>query len=165
MDLLAQSICSHIVGNPPVAYTLSTCPKCWGTGYYGGFSILPSGDLEQLPPADSLVQSIRKILTENIRPSGYGFNQSLLTGVLDVSRLQAVKNEVVRCLNYLKFIQNQESSRGFQYNPQERIDKISNVNVIKNLQDPRRVNVTVTVITLSSVKVSTPSITLGVTNG
>lgn len=161
MDIKSQTVCDHIVGNPPTAYIIDFCPRCLGKGYYGGFAILSSGNLQTLSPSDSLIQAIQKILTENTRPTGYGFNQSLLTGVIDASKIQAVKNEVARCLNYLKFIQTQETLRGFQYNPQEKISKISNITVVKNTQDPRGVNVTVTVVTVSATSISTPLITLG----
>lgn len=159
-ELQATAICDHIVGNPPVAYLQSFCPRCNGKGYYGGFTINPVGMLQSLTPTDSLIQSIKKILTENIRPTGYGFNYALLSGTIDTSKLQAIKNEVVRCLNYLKFIQNQEILRGFKYNPQERINSISSIIVIQDTQDPRNVNISATIITVSATKISVPSIKL-----
>ena len=35
MDFLGTQTCKHIVGDPPTAFTLYTCPRCLGQGVYG----------------------------------------------------------------------------------------------------------------------------------
>ena len=97
MDLLGTVTCDHIVGNPPIAYVLTTCPRCKGIGAYGGISFDNLGNLNVVTDGALLSQEITKILTENIRSSGYGFNYSVLSGVINPNTIQSVQNEIMWC--------------------------------------------------------------------
>jgi hypothetical protein len=132
-----------------VDYTLASCPRCLGTGEYGGFSYGTDGKLFTLSGVAQLSQQIKKILTEKKRSTGYGFDFSLLSGVIDAARLTTIQSEVVRTLNYLKALQQAEKLRGFVYLPSEEIDDLDSVRAIQDTADPRTVFVTARVIARS----------------
>ena len=158
MDLNSQTICNHIVGNPEIQYTSSGCPRCFGTNVYGGISFTSGGKLSTVVASSQLSQQIKKILTEKMRPSGYGFNTSLLSGVIDTSKIGAIQAEVYRCLLYLQKIQAQEVQAGHIYAGTEQIGSVGTVSVIQSPTQPTAVQVFATVISVSgaSVAVQTP---------
>jgi hypothetical protein len=155
VDLNSQTTCNHIVGNPVVAYTITTCPRCFGLGTYGGLSFTPDGKLSTITTSSQLAQQIKKILTEKMRPSGYGFNTSLLAGVIDPSKLGALQAEVYRCLLYLQASQQAEIRAGHIYGGSERISSIGTVSVIQSSSRPTTVQVFATVVTASGISVAT----------
>jgi hypothetical protein len=154
MDLNSQISCNHIVGDPIIYYTLSTCPRCFGLGTYGGLSFTADGKLSTIQASSQLSQQIKKILTEKMRPSGYGFNYSLLSGVIDVSKLDAIQAEVYRCLSYLQNAQRQEVRSGHIYAGSEQISSIGAVSTLQSPMQPTAVQVFITVITVSGASIS-----------
>ena len=155
MDILARNTCDHLVGSPPTSFLLATCPRCQGTGNYGGFVFDINGKITTLQLGPVLGQQIRKILIENRRPSGYGFDYSLFAGVIDPSKLSAIRTEVIRCLSYLRHVQQQEKAQGFTYNPQEELKSIVSVFVEQNSTEPRSVLVSAAVLSVSGTPAST----------
>ena len=149
MDLNSQTVCNHIVGNPEVQYTFSACPRCFGSNTYGGLSFTSGGKLSTLNSSSQLSQQVKKILTEKMRPSGYGFNTFLLSGVIDASKLGALQAEVYRCLLYLQKIQAQEVQAGHIYAGTEQISSVGTVSVIQSPIQPTSVQVFATVVTVS----------------
>lgn len=147
MDARFAVKCDHVVGVPAQMFILTTCPRCLGTGVYNAYSIGPDGKIVTVMGADKLAQQITKILVESRRPSGYGFDYGLLTGVIDQSSVTAVKSEVFRCMQFLKTSQTQEKLEGFSYIPSEEIDTVSALEAFVDSADPRRINVSVAVIT------------------
>ena len=154
MDLNSQTSCNHILGNPEIQYTSSTCPRCFGTNTYGGLSFTPDGKLSTLNSSSQLSQQVKKILTEKMRPSGYGFNTSLLSGVIDRSKLDAIQAEVYRCLLYLQDAQRQEIRAGHVYGGSEQISSIGNVSVTQSKTSPTTVQVFATLVTVSGASIS-----------
>jgi|GEM_PF-2607760 hypothetical protein len=154
MDLNCQTACDHKVGNPEVQYTSSTCPRCLGNDIYGGLSFEPSGKLSTLSYSDQLAQQIKKILTEKRRLSGYGFDYSLLSGVIDNSKLSAIYAEVARCILYLQSNQQQEVKAGHVYAGSEQIQALSSLKVEQSTTQPQEVQVYATVQTVSGALVS-----------
>ena len=147
--------CDHRIGSPLVVYTLQSCPRCQATGFYGGINYDSMGHANELTGVNLLAQQIQKILLENRRPSGYGFDYNLLAGVIDAGRIDAIKNEVIRALSYLKFVQQSEKARGFQYLPSEELFSIANLVIQNNPADPRSVSVSVDAISVSGSQTST----------
>jgi len=160
MDILNTVNCDHVVGSPAVSYKLEDCPRCHGQGTYGSFGLSKSGSLEFVSGIDQLVQQIKKILTEKRRQSGYGFDYSVLKGVIDSSKLLAVKNEVIRCLTYYKNLQQTNKQNGFYYNPDEEIYSVDAPTIIQDSTDLRKVAVSVNVYAVSgtSATVTVPII-------
>lgn len=149
MDAKFQVACNHIVGNPKQSFTLLACPRCLGSGFYNALSYGPDGKVVLVSGFNKLQQQIQKILTENKRPTGYGFDYSVLTSTINAATITAIKSEISRCLLYLQGSQQQEKSEGFFYLPTEEIDKLLFVDVQINPSDPRGVFVTAQIQTIS----------------
>lgn len=155
MDFRNAVTCDHKLGVPTTGYTLTSCPRCLGRGYYGGVVIDERGQLNLVAGSTLLAQQLQKILSENARESGYGFNYDLLTGVIDPARLSAIRSELVRCISYLRFVQQQEKSQGFIYQPSEELSGIKEVSVANSPTDPRAITVACTVVSVSGTQTST----------
>jgi len=126
-----------------------------GLGFYGGINYDALGHANELEGVNLLSQQILKILRENRRPSGYGFDYNLLAGVIDPGRIAAIKSEIVRTLSYLKFVQQSEKARGFHYLPTEELSNISNLVIQNDPTDPRAIIVSVSAISVSGTQAST----------
>lgn len=146
--------CDHRVGKPVVGYTQNSCPRCMGTGWYGGFDFTPAGKTSIVSGGAAVIQKIQKILAEKKRPSGYGFDFDLLrASSLESSNL--IKYEINRCLTYLVVSQQQEKQQGVMFNPSEEIISVLGIDVTSNVTDPRSVIAAVSVMTKSGIAVST----------
>ena len=141
MDVLMRIMCDHRAGEPIVGYTLLTCPKCLGSGYTGEVQFDNLGNLATISNVDSLFQQVRKILSENKRDTGYGFDYSLMKGVIDNATILAIYREIVRCISYLSTTQQDEKSRGYKIGPNEEIRSIYSVSVTQDPTEPRLLNV------------------------
>ena len=153
MDVVSRIVCDHRAGSPLVGYTSFTCPMCLAKNVRGDFSIGSDGKIQTTGGFSALKQQMLKILTENKRASGYGFDYRLLAGVIDPGTLSAIKAEVIRCLSYLKYTQQREKYDGFTYLPSEELASLDTVAVAQDSSDPRRVYVNVTAVAVSGKKV------------
>lgn len=147
MDFNGKVVCDHIVGNPTQPFGIASCPRCLKRGWYGGVSYDAGGRIDTVSQTQALKQSILKILTESRRPTGYGFDYNLLTGVIDASKLPAIKNEIIRCMDYLKYLQKQQENQGYVYPLNEKIHKIKTLIVEQSPNEPRKVEISFSVIT------------------
>lgn len=147
MDARFVVKCDHLIGIPTQNFLLTTCPRCLGRGTYNAYSIGTDGRVVMASGVTKLTQQIMKAITERRRPSGYGFDYSVLSGVITPSTITAVKSEVFRCLQYLKGVQQQEKLEGFLYSPTEEISHVTALDAYISPSDPREVFVTVSVVT------------------
>lgn len=152
MDAKFKVFCDHVVGDPPQQFVLQTCPRCLGAGFYEASSFDTDGHAVMLSGPLLLSQQIQKILTEEKRPTGYGFDYTVLKGTINQSTVTAVKSEVQRCLQYLSDSQQQEKLEGFVYLPTEEISTIEGVDAFVPDDDPRTVTVNASVTTVSGVR-------------
>jgi hypothetical protein len=152
MDILNRVTCDHIAGDPSVGYTLNNCPKCLGLGYIGECKFDSLGNLSAIYNQSSLNQQVLKILTENKRSTGYGFDYSLMKGVIDTTTTLAVYREIVRCISYLSTMQQEEKSRGVKISTNEEIKSIVSLNVMQNIIEPRKLDIVLTLRTVSNQK-------------
>ena len=159
MELLGKNTCNHVVGNPAISYTLANCPRCLGKGVYGDVSFDNAGRLNILNNVLQLNQQIEKTLTENKRPSGYGFDYTLLSGTIDSGKTLAIKREVTRVINYLINVQQNEKASGFYYRTTEEIFSLDSVDVYQDPSEPRQV-IIITNITTVSGNLKTVSVPL-----
>lgn len=153
MDALFQVKCDHTIGFPQQTFTLVSCPRCLGVGFYNALSYGNDGKVLEAKSGMLLTQAVQKILTENKRSTGYGFDYTVLTGTINPGTLTAVKSEVLRCLLYLSSSQQQEKLEGFQYLPTEEIAHVASMDAFINPTDPRSIIVNVNVITVSGTNV------------
>lgn len=162
MDIASTVVCTHILGVPPTAYTQDKCPRCKGTGIYYGVAVDgSSGDVETVTGVNELMQQLQKIFLTRRRPSGYGFDYSLLTKVSPAA-LAAIKAEVQRCISYLQQLQQDSARRGYYTPTDARIAGIYYLQVGADSTDPRRVNISVGVMTQSALKL--PPVLLSLQN-
>jgi len=154
MDFEGTVVCDHYVGNSPVKYVLISCPRCLRTGVYGGISTEETGDISIIRNSKYLEQAVKKILVSEMNSRGYGFNYSLLSGVIDPSTVNAIKREVIRCTSFLRDEQQRDIRRGVVYSPQEEISRIENIGVIQDITEPRKILVKFNVITKSREAIS-----------
>jgi hypothetical protein len=148
MDLMGEKVCDHVAGDPPVNYVISTCPKCLGTGTYGDICFDTSGKVQTITGINQLKQQLKKILIENTRNTGYGFNYNLVLSTVENSQLLSITRELNRCLTYFSNIQISAQSNGFFYSNTEIIDSIESIDVFR-YTDPRTVNALVYCKTVS----------------
>jgi hypothetical protein len=149
MDARFVVKCDHAVGIPSQNFMLNTCPRCLGRGTYNAYTIGTDGKIVTVSGVSKLSQQIAKILTEQKRPSGYGFDYSVLSGTITPSTITAVKSEVMRCIQYLKGVQEQEKLEGFLYLTTEEISTVNTLDAFVSAADPRQVFVTVSVFTVA----------------
>jgi len=147
MDFKGLVVCDHLVGNPTQKFTLQNCPRCLGRGVYGGIFSNNNGDISTTEGFDYLTQSIKKILVSKINNRGYGFNYNLLSNVIEPTSLLIIKREVLRCLVFLQNAQQEDKKRGVGYLPSEEIVKIGDIDVKIKTQDPRGIEVRLSVFT------------------
>jgi len=157
MELLGKNTCDHIVGSPAVAYMLYNCPRCLGKGSYGDVSFNRSGKLNTIENISQLNQQIEKLLIENIRNTGYGFDNTLLEGVIDAGKLLAIKRELIRAINYFINNQQKEKATGFYYKTTEELYSIVSIDVFQDNSEPRKVIALVKLMTVSGLIVSVSS--------
>jgi len=150
MDILVRIQCDHRAGEPVVGYSLAGCPKCLGSGYVGEIQFDGSGNIKTIYNQDSLVQQVLKILKENKRSTGYGFDYSLMKSVIDSTTVLAVYREIIRCISYLSTIQQDEKARGVRLSANEEIKSIVFVNVTQDASNPRQLNVVIALRTVGS---------------
>jgi len=155
MDVKGKIECNHIVGDPPVRYIISSCPRCRGRGWYGGISFNNEGQISLISGFDQVSQQIEKIILENIRNTGYGLSKDILLGVADRDKIPNIKREVIRSLTYLKNNQVNARKSGFYYDGTEELRAIENIELIQSKEDPRQLDIYVSVITMSGGKIET----------
>ena len=149
MDAKFNVVCNHIIGLPAQGFLLETCPRCMGAGYYNAISYGTTGKVVTVVGFDKLSQQINKILIEDKRPSGYGFDYTILSGTITPATQTAVQSEVMRCIVYLQNLQRIERSRGFKYLPSEELSNTVSVDAQINPDDPRGIIVTLGIQTVS----------------
>jgi hypothetical protein len=160
MDAKFKVICDHVVGNPSQNFTLLGCPRCLGNGFYNASSYGHDGKVVTVFGQYLLIQQIQKILTEEKRPTGYGFDYTVLTGTINAATLTAVKAEVLRCLQYLSDSQQQEKLEGHNYLPTEEIQSVGGVDAFIPDNEPRMVIVNASVTTISGASITATNIPL-----
>ena len=149
MDIGGKIKCDHYVGLPAINYLLADCPRCMGTGEYGGFAPLDKGDVPLVAGFNYLEQSLKKVFSEKKRITGYGFDYDLLIGIGDSESLLQIRREVKRCVLYLKSAQQEDKNRGISYATNEEIYDVRDINIEFDVAEPRRLDITLTVIAVS----------------
>ena len=152
MILASPTLCDHVVGNPATRYVQEHCPRCRGKGVYHAFNILVTGQVEKLSGFAALSQNITKILTEEMRTTGYGFDYSVFhQGEATGDLSSGIRGEVYRAMEYLMMLQATARTQGFRYLPTEEIDSIDDVKVMRHSVDPRQYFVTIYLTTTSGL--------------
>ena len=104
--------CDHRVGDPVQVFLPEYCPRCKGRGWYGGIAFGNDGKIQFLQNRDYLPHQVEKILTENLRNTGYGFDRRIINGIIEESTLLNIKQEIVRVMTYFKNLQRENQKNG-----------------------------------------------------
>lgn len=150
MDLVGINTCNHVVGEPEVKYVLSTCPRCLGKGVYGDVLFDDHGKLKTYQGASQLKQQLQKLLVENKRRTGYGFDYTLLKGTIDSSRTMVIQREIARLLNYFITTQQLEKGDNYYYRSTEELKESISIKVYQDSLEPRKVIALIAVRTVSN---------------
>ena len=100
------------------AYKISTCPRCYGLGWYGSFNDLSTGLPSKSQGIYKIAEDIIKIILTPLREDGYGSEFLEMNKNLYVSQ-NVVKDtalsEINRIEKYYKSIQAEDIANGASY--------------------------------------------------
>lgn len=103
-------------------YKSSTCPRCYGLGWYGSFNNLSTGLPSKSEGVYKIAEDIIKIILTPLRQDGYGsefldMNKNLYTSESAVADLAL--SEINRIEKYYKSVQTQDMANGATYTPED----------------------------------------------
>ena len=153
MDIASSVKCLHQLGVPLVSYTQANCPRCNGTGFYYGVAFGSDGNIQTVTSANELMQQLQKILICKRKPSGYGFDYSIMTKVTSTT-VDAVKVEVQRCILYLQSIQQKSIQQGYYIPTTGKIATIYYLTAVRDSVEPRQINIAIGIMTQSGQRLS-----------
>ena len=133
-DIKLKHTCSHYLNN--IQYTLNTCPRCLGTGYYYDAKFNEMGRLVQISLEDKLQQALEKLVLtdENKFHTDVAIGLKKWLGEVPISKIKAIiKYDLMEGVITLK-------------NNQKRIDGLSPRAQISSID-----NITVTVLDIDSL--------------
>ena len=149
-----KQTCDHVLSSG--RYTLTTCPRCLGTGYYYDMKFNEVGLVEQIIAEDKLAQELEKItltpIGDNIFHDQYGtlVARSHLTASTREIQETVLKRSIIDAVLHLKQIQELEISDGSPFSARELIARIEKVEILGYSTNPTAVQYVVHVRTLSS---------------
>ncbi|MCK4359416.1 MAG: hypothetical protein KAW92_11885 [Candidatus Cloacimonetes bacterium] len=125
--------CTHYLSG--IQYTLYTCPRCLGKGYYYDIKFDAGGLVPQVWDETKLQQELEKITLTEYNPfhPEYGAGLKKRVGQVGVDELKAIiKSDLVDAVYNLMKYQKAEANKGVQngnFSPKELIDKIDKIEI------------------------------------
>lgn len=131
-DVKIFNVCNHLVND--VKYDISSCPRCYGKGYYfdihfdvAGEAVLASGNVK-------LQQEVLKILIDekydNVFHQEWGSKIKTFVGSKNLNINKTKLEFIVRsALEYLKKVQMNETKNWNNLTDEEILDKIVSINI------------------------------------
>lgn len=153
LDLYTRRTCNHAYasGSTIQTFDLSTCPYCLSKGTVFDPIFMEDGTLRIIEGSDKLKQDVEKILIEEFRSSGYGFQFATLKGAtLTQATITRLESATVSALKFLYNAQVDAEERGVFVSPDEKIDQIGDLSVSEREGEPRRYDVSVSLVTASA---------------
>lgn len=100
----------------------STCPRCYGLGWYGSFNDLSTGLPSKTQGIYKIAEDIIKIILTPLREDGYGsefldMNKNLYVEEAYVK--DAALSEINRIEKYYKSVQAEDMANGASYSPED----------------------------------------------
>jgi len=142
-----------VVGS--VGYTLSTCPRCLGTGEFWDINLNDGkGKLEIIEYENKLGQDLEKIVLEvnNKFHNQRGNVFKNFNSLNPIYLRKRITQEIVRNIQRLKILQEQQAGKGISLPKKEQIKKVSKIDVTSG-SDPRQFIIKIDVITKNYTKV------------
>jgi len=145
-DIQLKHICDHNLSD--IQYTLTTCPRCLGTGYYYDIRFNEAGKPLEVSLVDKLVQTLEKfVLTENndFHPE-VAINVQQWLGKSSISEIKAIiKFELSKSLMILMSTQ-----RGvLSLSNESQIASIDSIEVFEDINNADRLDYAVTITTVA----------------
>lgn len=145
-DLKLKHVCNHTLKSGQ--YTLNTCPRCLGTGYYFDIKYNEAGKLLKVDIVDKLEQTLEKfVLTEanDFHPE-VAINLQQWLGEAPISEIKTfIKFELSKSLITLM-----ETQRGVpNLSNDAQIASIDSIEVFDDPSNPDKLNYTVTITTIA----------------
>ena len=112
---------------------------------------MEDGALQTIEGSEKLRQDVEKILIEDLRSTGYGFQFATLKGAtLTQATITRLEQATISALKFLYNAQMDAEERGVFVSPDEKIDQIGDLRVLEREGEPRRYDVSVSIVTASA---------------
>jgi hypothetical protein len=141
-DVKLEHICDHNL--PSGKFTLNTCPRCLGKGFYYDIKFSPLGDVLTVSEVEKLLQELVKITItskgDNPFYADYGSYVINSVGALQTEgfRETKLKQSIMDAVLRLRYLQRDGIERGYKFSLKELIDKIENIEIYEIEGDPRQ---------------------------
>ena len=148
-DIKLKHTCSHYLNN--IQYTLNTCPRCLGTGYYYDAKFNEMGRLVQISLEDKLQQALEKLVLtdENKFHKDVAIGLKKWLGEVPISKIKAIiKYDLVKSLIVLQKTQRDVPD----LSGRSQIASVDNIEVYENLESPDTLEYLVEITTMSGDK-------------
>ena len=148
-DIKLKHTCSHYLNN--IQYTLNTCPRCLGTGYYYDAKFNEMGRLVQISLEDKLQQALEKLVLtdENKFHTDVAIGLKKWLGEVPISKIKAIiKYDLVKSLIVLQKTQRDVPD----LSGRSQIASVDNIEVYENLESPDTLEYLVEITTMSGDK-------------
>lgn len=152
LDAKLKHVCNHNL--PSGKYTLNTCPRCLGEGFYFDIKFSPGGDVITLNEEEKLLQELVKItLTSkgnNPFHKEYGSVVSDSIGMLQEKgfREAKLKQSIIEAVLRLKYLQRERIKMGYRFSLKELIDKIDKIEIYEIESNPTWLGFKVQILTV-----------------
>lgn len=152
-----RQVCNHVLASG--TFTLDTCPRCLGKGYYYDILINQDGFIDSVQGVSKLGQELEKItitqIGENIFHISYGTIVNEVFGELTIPGREALlRQSIISAVYRLKTLQQLELENGGQFTPAELIDSVDKIDFL-DTSDPRQISYRVYVLTVSGTAIVT----------
>jgi len=153
-DAKLKHMCDHIL--PSGRFTLNTCPRCLGNGYYFDIKFDAGGKVLTINKEEKLLQELIKIVLTSKGANSfhreYGSVVSDSVGtVQEVDfRKTKLKQAIIEAVLRLKYLQRDYVEKGYKLSLEELIDKISNIEIYEIENDPTMLGFKVQILTVRS---------------
>lgn len=141
-DVKLEHICDHNL--PSGKFTLNTCPRCLGKGFYYDIKFSPLGDVLTVSEVEKLLQELVKITItskgDNPFYPDYGSYVVGSVGALQTEgfRETKLKQSIMDAVLRLRYLQRDGIERGYKFSLKELIDKIESIEIYEIEGDPRQ---------------------------
>ena len=139
-DAKLKHNCDHNL--PGGKYSLNTCPRCLGKGFYFDIKFSPGGDIFLVNEVEKLLQELVKITltSKGTNPfhGEYGSYVSDSIGKLQVKEFREgrLKQSIMDAVLRLRYLQREGIERGYKFSLKELIDKVENIEIYEIAGNP-----------------------------
>ena len=159
-----KHICDHVLNG--VQYTLNTCKRCIGNGYYYDIKIGSDGDILQVSGVNKLQQELEKIIITTIGDNTYhnlygtDLHKSNLGLTSVESRETNIKTRIVNSVLRIKMLQTEEIRKGNSFSADELINNIQKIDVFDIYGSPTSIGYRVYIKTHAGIEIIADTLTV-----